>query len=180
MTWIEGVGDEVPIFCVLAAIIVVAFMVLAWKSTEVPEQSLSLPVLTFTLSSRGATNASSLITDDDGPPLIPEERLANEEVPLTLNPDLISSHQANTTRNSRIAQQPTPETTEETNVEAEASSEDRGTNLRRRVTEASTTQSEDIISVKLMYMDDTNRVVESPLHSTIGDFKKYKMLPILF
>ena len=174
MTWIEGVGDEVPIFFVLAAIIIVAFMVLAWKSTDVPEQPLSIPVLTFTISSRETTTVSSQITNDDGPPLIPEESLANQEVPLTLNPDLISIHQA-TGRNSSSQL----ETGEETNVEPETSTEDKGNNLRKRVTESSATCSEDVISVKLMYMDDTNRVVESPLHSTIGDFKKYSNISLV-
>lgn len=167
MTWIEGVGDEVPIFFVLAAVIVVVFMVLAWKSTDVPEPSLALPVLTLTISSREAPVVSNLVNNDDGPPLIPEETSSNEEVPLTLNPDLIASHQTSSVRNSTQ-----PGTSEEVNTETAAEVPETENILRRRQTDSSQASSRDIISLKLMYMDDTHRIVESSAHTTLGEFKK--------
>jgi hypothetical protein len=163
MSLIEGMGDEVPIFFVLAAIVIVAFMVLAWKSTDVPELSLPLPVLTFTLSQREIPVASGLIADNGPPPFAPEETLLNQEIPSPLNPDLISSHQA--TVNS-----PTQPVNDDSETVAEGMPEDKGSELRRRQTDAP--HSEATISVKLMYMDDTHRVVESPISSTIGDFKR--------
>ena len=163
MSLIEGMGDEVPIFFVLAAIVIVAFVVLAWKSTEVPELSLPLPVLTFSLSQREMPTEPGLIAVNTGPPAVPDESLSNLEIPSHLNPDLISSHQA--TVNSS-----TQPVNDDSETVAEAGLGDKGSEVRKRQTD--TTNSEATISVKLMYMDDTYRIVESLISSTIGDFKR--------
>jgi len=159
MSLIEGMGDEVPIFFFLAVIVIVAFMVLAWKSTDVPELSLPLPVLTFTLSQREIPAATGLIENEDRPPFAPEENVSNQ----ALNPDLISSHQATASSDT----QPVNGNSE---TVVEAVSEDKSSELRERQTDASC--SEATISVKLKYMNDSHRVVESLINSTIGDFKR--------
>ncbi|KAI9554167.1 hypothetical protein GHT06_019439 [Daphnia sinensis] len=138
MSLIEGIGDEVPIFFVLAAIVIVAFMVLAWKSTDVPETPLSLPVLTFTLSQR--------------------------EIPATTGD--------NQRANSAIQTENNEESSSEVQPVSQETASDKSDGPRRRRIDASPTRTEAIISVKLMYMDDTHRVVESPTNMTIGDFKK--------
>lgn len=171
MTWIEGVGDEVPIFIILAVVVVVIFMVLAWKSTDVPESSLTIPVLTFTITSRETPTTSGIVNSEEGPPSRPEETSSNQEIPLTLNPDLIASHQTSSVRNIVT----NPETNEENNAETSPTLVEEENNLRRRCHSSSSTNSQ-IISVKLMYMDDTHRIVESPSNITLGDFKKYSIL----
>lgn len=173
MSLIEGVGDEVPIFFVLAAIVIVAFMVLAWKSTDVPETPLSLPILTFTISQREIPAASGLVEEDDGASLLQEEHLLNHEIPSALNTDATSDHQ--TIASSAIQAENSDGTTSgtsEAHPTSEEAASDKSSELRKRKTDASPAQSEAIITVRLMYMDDTQRVVESPINTTIGDFKK--------
>ena len=162
MSWIEGIGDEVPIFFILATFVIVIFMILAWKSTEVAEPS--MPVLTFTISQNENPIVSQVRNTEDRP-LTSDSNLPNHEVPLTLNPDLIMNLQ--TSRGGSVNQ---PENTTVTTSadEAETSQEEDNT-LRRRIT---STQAENIISIKLMYMDDTHRIVESQSVSTLGEFKK--------
>ncbi len=168
MSLIEGMGDEVPIFFVLAAIVIVAFMVLAWKSTDVPELSLPSPILTFTLTQREIPAAAGLIVNEDRPRLTPEENVLNQDIPSPPNPDLISSHQATVGSDTQPANGDS-----ETVAEAvpEPVSEDKSSELRQRQTDASRSDAT-TISVKLKYMNDTHRVVESLINSTIGDFKR--------
>lgn len=169
MSLIEGMGDEVPIFFVLAAIVIVAFMVLAWKSTDVPELSLPSPVLTFTLTQREIPAASGLVVNEDRPRLTPEENVLNQDIPSPPNPDLISSHQATTMGSDTQPANGDSETVAE--ATSEAVSEDKSGELRERQTDASHSEAT-IISVKLKYMNDTHRVVESLINSTIGDFNR--------
>ncbi|XP_057375974.1 transmembrane and ubiquitin-like domain-containing protein 1 isoform X2 [Daphnia carinata] len=170
MSLIEGIGDEVPIFFVLAAIVIVAFMVLAWKSTDVPETPLSLPVLTFTLSQRVIPAPAGLVADDDGPSFPLEDNESNQEISSAENLEVSSDHQ--TIANSAIQAENNEETLSEVQSMSQETASDKSDEPRRKQMDASPTRTEAIISVKLMYMDDTHRVVESPISMTIGDFKK--------
>lgn len=153
MTWIEGVGDEVPIFFILAMVVVAIFMILAWKSTDVPEPSLAIPVLTLNVSSRATPNPSTAATSNNHePPNIPQQ-----DSPA---PETAERHPA----------PDEPPRQEEINTGDQTDQELTG--VRRRHTTPLQEDSQDLISVKLMYMDDTQRLVETTHHTTIGDFKR--------
>jgi len=208
MSLIEGIGDEV-IFFVLAAIVVVVFMILAWKSTEVNDQSIAAATNTtsvaFTvtqvvLQARStadgnlATAAAASPSTATTPPLLMESPPQEEESLPPLNPDVILSHQASGTGCQTSAPQDQAEATSSSKNEheekemkavlelmddetsaAQQTGEDAAecTLRRRNLDTTSEPKPKETISIRLKYMDDTQRVVESPPSTTISNFKRF-------
>ena len=209
MSLIEGIGDEV-IFFVVAAIVAVVFMILAWKSTEVNDQSIAAATNTtsvaFTvtqvvLQARStadgnlATAAAATPSTATTPPLLTESPPQEEESLPPLNPDVILSHQASGTGCQTSAPQDQAEATssssnnehdekemkavlelmdDETSAAQQTGEDAAECTLRRRNLEtASEPKPKETISIRLKYMDDSQRVVESPPSTTISNFKRF-------
>lgn len=169
MTLIEGFGDEVPIFIVLAVIVVAVFIVLAWKSTDVPELA-QIPE-GHQPSFTSYLNRDDQISHPDPPDLTAPIEL-DDLIPLSL--DLISGHQTNSS-GSENATPPTEAVTpiiEANPLEEQGGSRVEETNLRRRIPESADSAPSDRVCVRLKYMDDTQRVVESSSSTPLGEFKK--------
>lgn len=208
MSLIEGIGDEV-IFFVVAAIAAVVFMILAWKSTEVNDQSIAAATNTtsvaFTvtqvvLQARStadgnlATAAAATPSTATTPPLLTESPPQEEESLPPLNPDVILSHQASGTGCQTSAPLDQAEATssssnnehdekemkavlelmdDETSAAQQTGEDAAECTLRRRNLEtASEPKPKETISIRLKYMDDTQRIVESPPSTTISNFKR--------
>ena len=209
MSLIEGFGDEVSFFFILATIVVVAFMILAWKSTEVRDQSIAAATNTshiaFTvtqvvLQSRNGQQQTGPATAATVTPSYVESPTHEEEPLPPMNPDVILSHQANGT-GWQTPQEQAEAATSETAASNEDEKEmkavlelmdddttaqqgytDAECTLRRRnpAAEASSSEARPIetISIRLKYMDDTQRTVDSPPSTSIGNFKRFLMLTI--
>lgn len=153
MSWIEGVGDEV-IFFLLAACALLAILVLTWKSTEVPDSG--AVSFRFTITAR-----RPLLEVQPNIPTAPP--ISNEEVTRTAPPSI---EEENSTDPPQTAQ---PEASnnegeQDEAADSEAAGED---GVRRRAK-----PSEVIIKIRLMYMDETQKVVETSNQQSLGDFKR--------
>lgn len=206
MSLIEGFGDEV-IFFVLAAIVVIAFMILAWKSTEVNDQSVAAATNTtsvaFTvtqvvLQARTTADGNQISSETQtaaAPTLLVESTPREESLP-PLNPDVILSHQASGTGCQTSSPQDQAEAVNSSSgnehddekemkavlelMDDEASAQQTGgdataecTLRKRNLETASEPKPKETISIRLKYMDDTQRVVDSTPSTTISSFKRF-------
>lgn len=168
MSWIEGIGDEVPIFFLLALTVVLVFMVLAWKSTDVPEPSTpqNEDQLRFSVASDSTPEVAADVFP--GPSNQPPSSSSSNDA-QTVTPSASNSEQP--TEQPKQDNNPT-ENEENTSRDDEKDQEDdTGTKIRRRILE--TTQAQETILIRLKYLDDTQRTVESSMNTTLGDFKRY-------
>jgi len=161
MSFIEGFGDEVPLVFMLLTVLI-AFLFLAWKSTEVTD---------FTeqhiISNLSAINNSFQSNRDSSPPIIPELNLLDSIAPQTLEPTPTNeSHSespiqpvdaANYNQASELSDNEAP-------AEHLPVDED-GPQLRERKRNLET------FTVKLMFMDDTHKIVEAHSQQTLKDFR---------
>jgi len=166
MSFIEGFGDEVPLVFLLSTILI-AFLFLAWKSTEVTEPVIteqSVP-FTFTITSNvSLTNNSFQSNRESSSPTIPESNLLDSISPLTSEPS--SSNELHSEQ--PIQTEDSPHDNQVPGNEEQAAHIPEGKNgphLRERKKHS------DTFSVKLMFMDDTHRVVEAHSQQTLKDFR---------
>jgi hypothetical protein len=207
MSLIEGFGDEV-IFFVLAAIVVIAIIVLAWKSTEVNDQSVAAATNTTSVAftvTQVVLQARTTVADGNqispetqtaaAPTLLVESTPHEESLP-PLNPDVILSHQASGTGCQTSSPQDQAEAVNSSSgnehddekemkavlelMDDEASARQTGgdataecTLRKRNLETASEPKPKETISIRLKYMDDTHRVVDSTPSTTISSFKRF-------
>lgn len=164
MSWIEGIGDEVPIVFILATLVIVVFMLLAWKSTDVPEPALPSPVEPLSSTPHLQDPPTNAEPHAPGPPGVPEGTASTPQDPR--NPGTSSEH----------SDQPAVDKQEPAVGQCPEAVEESGTSLRRRqnVTEETTgtSRTENTILIRLKYIDDRQMLVESPITTTLGDFKR--------
>lgn len=164
MSWIEGIGDEVPIFFLIAIVVIVLFMVLAWKSTDVPEASIpttdSQPRFSVAADSNPEI-AGELLTDHPAPPASP---------PVEPQPSASGVQLPEQEEEENKVKETKTRLTEDTLSSTEEPEDDTGNKIRRRILE--TTRAQEVILIRLKYLDDTQRTVESNMNTTLEEFKR--------
>lgn len=165
MSFIEGFGDEVPLVFLLSTVLI-GFLFLAWKSTEVTEPVIneqSVP-FTFTITSNvSVTNNSFQSNRDSSPSSIPESNLLDSISPLVVDPTPTSEPHSEPPIQSTDA----PNNHQVTEDEAQAANlpEEVESHLRERK------KNSESFTIKLMFLDDTHRTVEANSQQTLKDFR---------
>ena len=193
MSWIEGVGDEV-IFFLVAACVVLLLVILAWKSTEVPEpRPFTIRILsrqaadhdpspTSTTNSTTDTDFASTSQDSTNrtatqnfPDLIsvPRDTSLNsldEDQEDTQNDNIQSTNVCTEGREQITSTNILPENGNCDEVLPGTSNSEEGeesTTLRQRLKNK---PSDTIIKIRLKYIDDTQKIVEENNQTSLGEF----------
>ena len=198
MSWVEGVGDEV-IFFLVAACVVLLLVILAWKSTEVPEprpltirilrrqEEIPVPSPVSTTNSPIDTDFAS--TNQDSPSRtvsqnfpdlisVPRDTSLNshdEDHDDPQNDNIQSTNLCNEEREQVTSTNTLPENGNCDEVQPGTSNPEEGeesTTLRQRLKNKPT---DTIIKIRLKYIDDTQKIVEENNQTSLGEFKRYQV-----
>ena len=182
MSWIEGVGNEVPVVLLVSVTLVIVCMVLAWKSTEVPEEpapTIRLYRTAAALRLEPVAEESEGHADSDGHadsegPADSGERVADEAAVVSnqsLPCDITRRGSVDST-NVEITDgevdEPAP--TESTDSDVPVESCD---GLRRRQKEPGEAGARETIKIRLKFINDTEKIVNADPQQLLADFKKY-------
>ena len=157
MSLIEGFGDEVPLVFCLSAVLV-GFLFLAWKSTEVSEPSVTEQAVpfTFTISSNVSiiNNGFQVPSVPSAPTVVPESISPDSNLPLpTSDGDIVNESRSSLS-------------TPSADVDEHVSDL-----LTRNKDDGTSSSLGETFTIKLMFMDDSHKIVEARSQQTLKDFK---------